>query len=288
MAADRRGGKGLAQKYGPWAAIAGASAGLGAAFARELASRGMNLILVARRRALLLELAGALEREQGVQVRILEADLADPGFAARLSQAAIGLELGLAVYNAAYAPIGEFAAMGLDDLTRVVDTNVRGPVALARELLPAMAARGRGALILMSSLAGGQGSPKLAAYAASKAFTTVLAESLWRELRGSGVDVLACCAAAIRTPSYAGTGGSAAPGAVEPEVVARAAIRGLGRGPIVVPGAVAAASAWIMRRLVPRRAAIGIMAASARSLSPSAPAAPAPAAGAGREAAGPA
>ena len=83
---------------------------------------------------------------------------------------------------------------------RVVDVNVRGPVKALRTLLPPMAARGRGAVVLMSSLAGSQGTARLATYAASKAFNKVLAEGLWSELQGQGIDVLACCAGGCPQP----------------------------------------------------------------------------------------
>ena len=258
----------FSDRYGAWALVAGASEGLGAAYARALASRGMNLLLVARRKALLSALADELHRDFGVEARGLEADLGAPGFIEKIEGAAAGLDLGLVVYNAAYAPMGGFSEMERSDLARVVDVNVRGPMMLARAVLPAMAARGRGALILMTSLAGNQGSPGIAAYAASKAFNKVLAESLWGELRPAGVDVLACCAGAILTPNYKSSSSKPAPGAVPPELVAERALRALGRGPVVVPGLVSRLAAAFMGRLLPKRAAIGIMGGSTNALTP--------------------
>jgi hypothetical protein len=256
-------------RYGAWALVAGASEGLGAAFARALAGRGMNLVLVARRKVLLESLAEECHREFDVEARCLVEDLAAQGFAERLGSAISGLEVGLAVYNAAYAPVGEFISMNPVDLSQVVDVNVRGPVELARTLLSSMVARKRGAFIFMSSFAGNQGTPRIATYAASKAFNRVLAEGLWHELKGRGVDVLACCAGAIRTPGYAASAaGKDAPGTLEPAFVAERALRALGRGPIVVPGGINKMAAWFMGRLVPRRAAIGIMAGSTANLAP--------------------
>ena len=191
----------LSDRYGSWALVAGASEGLGAAYARALASRGMNLLLVARRKALLDTLVDECASRFAVEARGLEADLGTPDFIEKIGQAAEGLDLGLVVYNAAYAPMGGFYEMDPADLSRVVDVNVRGPLTLVRFVLPAMVAQGRGAVILMSSLAGNQGSPGIAAYAASKAFNKILAESLWSELRPKGVDILACCAGAILTPA---------------------------------------------------------------------------------------
>ncbi|MDA8425459.1 MAG: SDR family NAD(P)-dependent oxidoreductase [Treponema sp.] len=270
--ARSRGGAGEAgdlrfrNRYGAWALVAGASEGLGAAYAKALAGRGMNLVLAARRAEPLEALAEDLRGGLGVEVRTLAGDLASPDFPARLALEAAELDLGVLVYNAAHAPAGDFAEAGLADLARVVDVNVRAPVALLGAVLPRMAARGRGAVILMSSLAGNQGSPHLAAYAASKAFNRVLAEGLWRELRDRGVDVLACCPGAVRTPGYASASAGEAPGTLDPEFVAERTLRALGRGPLAIPGLLNLIAFWLTGRVLPRRAAIGLMARSTRDL----------------------
>lgn len=267
---------GFAGRYGPWAVVAGASEGLGAAYARALAAGGLNVALVARRRPLLERLAEALTAEYGVEVLCFEGDLSERGFLEGLLEACAGLEVGLLVYNAAHAPIGEFAAAPLDDLLRVAAVNVRAPVSLVHGLLPAMTARGRGGVILMTSLAGNQGSPYIATYAASKAFNRVLAEGLWYELKGKGVDVVACCAGAVRTPGYSGAAaGKDAPGTLDPERVVEQALRGLGRGPVVIPGRLNRVANIFMTRLMPRRRAIAIMAGNTEGLA-AAPAGPPP------------
>jgi uncharacterized protein len=258
---------GFRERYGAWALVAGASQGLGAAWARGIAARGVNVVLAARRRELLEPLAQDLRARYGVEVRFLDGDLADRSFVDRLAQETSHLELGLLVYNAAYAPVGDFAAQDPDALSRLVDVNVRAPALLARAAAARMAARGRGGMIFMSSLAGNQGSPRLAAYAASKAFNRILAESLWKELKPRGIDVMVCLGGAIRTPGYLGTAGKEAPGTMDPEVVAETALRALGRGPIVIPGLVNRIAFTFMGRLLPRRAAIGIMAGSTGGLS---------------------
>ena len=154
------------------------------------------------------------------------------------------------------------------ELTRTIDVNVRGPLLLARTLAPPMVARRRGAIVLVSSLAGLQGTPRLATYAASKAFDVVLAESLWGELCDHGVDVVTCCAGAIRTPGYAGRArGKDAPGTLDPDVVAQRSLAALGRGPRVVPGWINALASLLVGRLLPRRLAIAMMAANTRELS---------------------
>jgi uncharacterized protein len=254
-------------RYGPWALVAGASEGIGVAFARALAGRGMNLVLIARRKALLDAHAEELRGQYGIEVRCLDFDLGTPDLAARLSSAVADLDVGLAVYNAAYSPVGDFATVDLAALRHVVDVNVCGPLTLVRALVEPMIARRRGAFVLMSSLAGNQGTPKIAAYAASKAFNTVLAEGLWHELKGKGVDVIVCCAGAVRTPGYAATVGKDAFGTLDAEVVVEQTLRALGRGPRVIPGVVNRIANWVMSRLLPRRTAIGIMAGSTKDLS---------------------
>lgn len=163
------------------------------------------------------------------------------------------------VANAAYAPAGPFVDIPVADLDQALAVNCGAPLRLARHYLPGVVARGRGGLIVMSSLAGLQGSPGLATYAATKAFGAVLAEGLWAEVRGSGVDVIACVAGAVATPGLARSTRRAAPGTVGPDTVAGATLRELGRRPRVVPGALMRVSAQLMTRLLPRRTAIGLI-----------------------------
>jgi uncharacterized protein len=263
--------RGFADRYGPWAVVAGASEGLGAAYARALASKRLNLALVARRRPLLDALAAELAARYGVEARCFDGDLSDRRFLECVEEKCNALGVGLLVYNAAYAPIGEFASLPLDDLLRVAAVNIRAPVSLVRSLVGGMVERGRGGVILMTSLAGNQGSPYIATYAASKAFNRVLAEGLWYELKDKGVDVLACCAGAVRTPGYSGASeGKDAPGALDPEEVVAQALRALGHGPVVIPGRVNRLAATVMTRLLPKRRAISLMASNTSAVLPAA------------------
>jgi short-subunit dehydrogenase len=245
-----------ARKYGPWAVIAGASEGIGAAFAKSLAGHGINLVLVARRAEPLDTLAASLP----VETRTVPADLGTPDGLRAVFGATAELEVGLVVANAALSPNGRFVDADLADLHRVLDLNCRAVVDLAHHYLKPMAARQRGGLIVMSSASGMQGGPLLTTYAASKAFGAVFAEGLWWELRGTGVDVTACIAGAVSTPNLARAAKREAPGTVAPEVVVEAALRGLGRGPRVVPGGFMRFSTALMARVMPRKATIGMMA----------------------------
>ena len=246
----------LPSRYGEWAVVAGASEGLGAAFARQLAARGMNVVAVARRGHLLAELAEQLTDEHGVEVRCVVADLADPAFAAELTEAVDGLDVGIVVYNAAYTPMGPFLDIPDEEIAQAINVNVHGPMRAVRALVPAMCAKRRGAVVLMSSLSGMQGTPHISVYAATKAFNTNLAESLWYELRPYGIDVVACCAGAMPTPGYRKNFGKDVPGMLSPDEAARRTLDGLGRGPRLVPGLVNRVTAQLTGRLLTRRAAV--------------------------------
>ncbi|HET6438650.1 MAG TPA: SDR family NAD(P)-dependent oxidoreductase [Anaeromyxobacter sp.] len=253
-------------RYGPWALLAGASAGLGAAFARQLAARGLSLVLLARRREALDQLALELRAAHGVEARPVVADLGAAGLSEIVSRATDGLEVGLLVYNAAHSVIGPFLERPLAEQLRVVDVNCRGPLLLAHLLGTPMARRGRGGIVLMASLSGSQGNPWLASYAASKAFNLVLAEGLWAELRARGVDVVACRAGATRTPGFAASRPKRSVPLQSAEAVAAAALAALGRGPSVVTGALNRVASFVFGRLLPRRASIRIMERATRRL----------------------
>ena len=257
----------LRARYGEWALVAGASQGFGASFAAELARRGMNVVLVSRRGDRLGELAERLHADHGVETRCLVFDLAGQDVAAMIGKAIADLDLGILIYNAAYVPVGRFLGMGQADLEQVVRVNVRGPLLLARSLLPAMSGRGRGAVVLVSSLAGLQGAPRVAAYSASKAFNVVLAEALWGELNELGIDVSVCCAGAMPTPGYLASTDWKSPGMLSPDEAARQTLNALGKGPRFVPGLINRLSAQLAGRLLTRKAAIRLIAKNTERLS---------------------
>lgn len=254
------------RRYGAWALVAGASEGLGAAFAAELGRRGLNLALISRRGEALEQVAEGIRAEQGVEVRCLALDLADPQTPTKVADALAGLELGLLVYNAASVPLGPLLETDLAEIDQAVAVNVRGPLALVRELVPAMRERGRGGVLLMSSLAGLQGAPGIVTYSASKAFNIILAEGLWGELREQGIDVSVCCSGAVPTPGYARFSGQKVPGMLSPEDVVRRTLDALGRGPRFVPGLTNRIVARVIGWLLPRKMAIGIMAKNTERL----------------------
>ena len=183
----------FAQKYGRWAVIAGASEGVGASLADQLAERGLDLVLIARNESKLEELAANVRERHGVEARPLVLDLTATDVGDRVAAATDGLEVGLLIYNAGAANrTTEFLDDSFEDSLQQIKLACIGPVALARHFAPAMRERGRGGIVLVGSLACLAGSSLLAVYSAVKAFNVNFAEGLWAELRPHGVDV--CCA----------------------------------------------------------------------------------------------
>ena len=256
---------GTAEAYGPWAIIAGASDGTGAAFAAELARRGIKLVLVARRRPLLEELAARLP----VESRVVTLDLSTPTAAEELFRATEDLEIGLLVYNAGADAVNlPLLQRGLDEVRGMVARNCSNVLEATYRLGERMAARGRGGILLVTSGAAWAGGAGLAPYAATKAFDLVLAESLWAEWRTSGVDVLALVLGATDTPSlrrsletHGGDMGELA----DPAAIALEAIDHLADGPTWSYGMPDPAGPSPLGGL-PRRTAVELMSAGAAAM----------------------
>lgn len=258
------------ERYGPWVLVAGASEGLGAAFAHALAARKLNVALVARRQPLLESLAQALAAEHGVETRVIAADLAADRAAADLADVCDSLDLGLLIYNAAFSVIGPFLDAEAERHLQEINVNCRTPMHLTHRLGRRFIERGRGGVVLMSSLAGLQGSPLVANYGATKAYNLVLAEGLWDEWRAQGVHVLASCAGSTRTPNFEKSLPDAAAGPpgqiMDPAAVAELTLAALGRGPSFIPGRGNRLASLFLHRLMPRRVAVRIMGRSMRGL----------------------
>lgn len=262
-------GAAFAHRYGPVALVAGASEGIGAAFARQLAAAGLDLVLVARRVEPLFKLAEELRAAHGITIRTVPCDLAEESAADTIVEGCRGLPIGLLVYNAAASSVGRFLDTPLATHLKSVHVNTRGALILTHALGGPMAQRGRGGIVLMSSLTAFQGTPFVAAYGATKAFSLVLAEALWSEFKERGVDVLACCAGATLTPGYeratpARAGSRLAPQPQDPAEVAREALAALGRQPLVITGRGNRIASFVMRRLFSRRLAVATIAAEMR------------------------
>lgn len=217
-------------RYGPWAVVTGASAGIGEALARELAANGIHLVLVARREDRLRALAASL----GVQTRILALDLGDPEAVLEVERATRDLDVGLVAHAAGFGLGGAFVDGSLQRHVELLDVNVRGSLILAHAFAPRLVGRGRGGLVLFGSILGFTGAPFQADYAASKAWVLAFGEGLQVELAPRGVDVLVLAPGPTNT-EFGDVAGLSMGSGASPAQVARAAVRRLGRKGIVFP-----------------------------------------------------
>jgi uncharacterized protein len=192
----------FATKYGPWALVAGASDGVGAAFANGLAERGVNVVLLARRRAVLDQVATEIESRTSAQTRTLAIDLAQTGAATAIIEATSDLEIGFLVYCAGADPNYQpFLSNPIEAAEAMVRRNCMVPMQLCHRFAPAMVERGSGGIVIFGSGAGLAGGPNMVAYGATKAFDMVFAEALWAELHDKGVDVLGLILGKTNTPA---------------------------------------------------------------------------------------
>ena len=222
------------EQYGPWALVAGASEGLGAAFADECASRGCNVALIARRQELMEETAAGIRERHDVETRTLVADLGRPDIAELVASVTDDLDVGFFVYNAAAAPQGLFVNVPLKVHMQNIAVNVTTPTVLSHMLGKKMVDRGRGGLVLVSSGAAHGGMKIFTTYAAAKAYELILGEGLWDEFRDHGVDALGYVVGATATPTFsASTEQDAvkATNARTPQQVAAQLFEVLGKGP---------------------------------------------------------
>jgi len=257
----------MTMRYGSWALVAGASEGIGAAFARALAVAGFDLVLIARRREPLEALAAELRQQHGRAVETIALDLAAPDLEARLRAVASGHDVGLVVYNAALSIVAPFLDTPLGEKQRMLDINTRGPLIATHVFGERMAARGCGAIILVSSLTAFWGSAWVATYGATKAFNLALGEGLAHELAERGIDVIVTCAGATRTPGFVNLiAGRKGPRAMSPDAVARATLARLPGSGTFVPGGFNRFAQFVMARLLPRRVAVRLMARETRAL----------------------
>jgi short-subunit dehydrogenase len=223
------------RRYGEWAVVTGASDGIGRAFAGELAADGMSLVLVARRAAVLHELAQSLGRDHGVDCRALPLDLSRAEDNARLLHETADLPVGLLVAAAGFGTSGAFVGIALEQEINMLELNCRSTFVLARGYAERFVERQRGGIVLMSSLLAFQGVPLASHYAATKAYVQVLAEGLHRELRRQGIDVIASAPGPVAT-GFGARANMKMSVALPARTIARATLAALGGAPTVRPG----------------------------------------------------
>ncbi|MDH3653856.1 MAG: SDR family NAD(P)-dependent oxidoreductase [Myxococcales bacterium] len=254
---------GLHARYGGYALVTGAARGIGRAFASHLAADGFDLLLVDCDGEETIALAEELSSAHRIDARSLICDLADPGLEHKAQEWVNGFEIGLLVNNAGISLLDPFFQISLDAHLRTLDVNCRATLVLTYIVGKAMAARGRGGIVIVSSASGLSGSPYFCHYAATKGYGLNLACGLWSELRGSGVDALAVCPGMTDTqpvqdqnlgkdlPFYIPING--------PAPVALGALRALGKQPTLIPALGDRVSAGLLSKVLPRRWTLSIM-----------------------------
>ena len=214
--------------------ITGASSGIGEAFARKLAARGHNLLLVARSEDKLVALCNEFGRENNAKAQFVAMDITEPDAPARLfaETEARGLEVDLLINNAGFGSMGDFAKHDLERELNMIDLNVRSLVDLTYRFLQPMRSRKQGAIINVASTAGFQPVPFMANYAATKAFVLSFSEALWEENRPFGIKVMALCPGVTETNFFEASRMQRPPARTSqtPEQVVDTALRALARG----------------------------------------------------------
>lgn len=236
--------------------ITGASSGIGEVFARKLAARGRNVLLVARSEDKLVTLCNELGRSNSIRAQYVALDLTEPESPARLFEEAQrrSLTVDLLINNAGFGSMAAFSKLDLARELNMIDLNIKSLVDLTHLFLGPMLARKQGAIINVASTAAFQAVPFMATYAATKAFVLSFSEALWEENRRHGVHVMALCPGVTETNFFEAARGKKPPARVAqtPEEVVDAALRGLARRKSVV------VSGWTnffmveSERLVPR------------------------------------
>jgi uncharacterized protein len=249
---------------GKWALVTGASAGIGRALAAELAAGGANLVLAARRRDRLDQLAGELSAKHGIRAEVCPADLGAPGAPREIFDftARYGIEVDVLVNNAGFGASGEFSAQPIERQLEMVQVNCAAVTHLTHLYLPGMVARRLGYVLIVASTAAFQGVPYLSLYAATKGFDFLLAEGLAEEVRRYGVRVCALCPGQTASEFHevAGTVDHRRPGEESAEKVARVGLAALARGKsFVISGAMNNLMNWT-ERFLPRRMIAGVTA----------------------------
>lgn len=249
----------MATWSGKWALVTGASAGIGAALAEELARGGTNLVLTARRRDRLEELARKLEAAHKIQTKIFVADLAQPDAPEKIFQFAKdqNAEIELLINNAGFGAYGELQTVETSRLLDMVQVNCSAVVHLTRLCLPEMVTRGRGDVLIVASTASFQSVPYISTYAATKAFDLLFAEGLAEEMKPHGVRVCALCPGSTES-EFAEVAGQTHVAATRAnretaEKVARTGLRALAAGKSYVISGVGNYLGVLGQRLVPRR-----------------------------------
>jgi short-subunit dehydrogenase len=258
--------KGLIDKkrFGPWALVTGASSGIGREFARQIAASGINVVLVARREALLNEVGRAIAKDFKVQYRTVVADLSQAGFLENLAKATDDLDIGLVVSNAGTGNPGEFLKIDREELESLLRLNTLAHLDIAHHFGQKLASRGRGGLLLVGAMGASNGLPYMANDGAAKAYVHSFGEALHVELKPLGVHVTVLPPGPTETPVIAKFGLSPDTMPMKPMKVEQCVFEGLKaleeNRSMIIPGRLNR----IMNAVVPGSVARGMMASMLR------------------------
>lgn len=247
----------IRNRYGPWAVVTGASSGIGREFARQCAAAGLNVVLIARRAEALRQLAAQINDQYGTECRIVPADLADGSQVSGVLTGTTDLDVGLLVAAAGFGTSGPLLHGEPATEQAMLSVNCSAVLAMAQHFGNRFADRGRGGIVLLSSIVAYQGVPHATHYAATKAYVQTLAEGMYGELRPAGVDVLAVAPGPVHT-GFADTAGMTMGRALKPVDVAVPALAALGRRAVSTPGAQSKLLTWSLSTL-PRRMRVVVM-----------------------------
>lgn len=247
------------RRYGAWAVVTGASDGIGRAFAAQAAAAGLNVVLVARREAVLRELAAQLSAEHAVETRVIAADLAEPRSVAAVAAQCAALDVGLLVAAAGFGTSGTFIDAPLDDELSMIAVNCAAVAQLCHHFGARFAAQKRGAIVLLSSIVAFQGVARAANYAATKAYVQSLAEGLSVELAPYGITVLSCAPGPVHS-GFATRANMTMGATVSAHTVARDSLASLGSTGTLRPGMLSKLLGWSLA-LLPRWARVRVMTA---------------------------
>ncbi|MEM6377378.1 MAG: SDR family NAD(P)-dependent oxidoreductase [Bacteroidota bacterium] len=232
--------------YGSWALVTGASSGIGKALAEKVAESGLNLVLVGRKNAssknTVEAVAAFLEANYGVRTKIIYADLSGSKDVEHLLHEVERLDIGLFIASAGFGTSGELIKSSLSDELNMLDVNCKALLILTHHFAKSFAARGKGGIILLSSMVAFQGVPYAGHYAATKAYVQSLGEALAHELRPLNVDVLAAAPGPVST-GFESRANMKMGKTLKPEEISTEILMALGKKDTILPG-------WLTKVLV--------------------------------------
>ena len=232
----------LKEKYGPWALVTGGTSGIGQSLVDLLAAQGLNIVLVARREGLLKTKSEQLIKDHGIEVRCIQADLSQPGEVQKVTSGAADLEVGLVIPCAGIEHHGVFTEIDLASHSAMLQLNVIATSELTHHFAGGMVKRGRGGIMLVSSMIGHMPNPYFSNYSASKAFVANFGAGLHWEMKQRGVDVTVLSPGYTTTPMTAGFEADGIDPSkmpmspMTPELTAKLGLEGLGKTALVIPG----------------------------------------------------